>query len=231
MPTRFDHPWTLSLREAIALQRALREHIVTEDRLDKVARVGGVDVGFEDAGTTTLAAVAVLSYPGLELVESAIARRPTSFPYVPGLLSFREIPAVLDALAKLSNSPDLLLCDGQGIAHPRRIGIASHLGLLLDIPSIGVGKTRLWGQHGEVPQTKGGWTPLRDGDETIGAVLRTRTGVKPLFVSPGHRVSLATAIRYVMGCVTRYKLPETTRQAHRLASGSAGLPLPPHSPD
>jgi deoxyribonuclease V len=219
MPIRFHHSWNLSPREAIALQRALREHVVIEDRLDGASRVAGVDVGFEDAGATTRAAVAVLSYPGLELVESAIACRPTSFPYVPGLLSFREIPAVLDALAKLSRAPDLLLCDGQGIAHPRRIGIASHLGLILDIPSIGVGKTRLWGRHGEVPQAKGGWTPLRDGDETIGAVLRTRAGVKPVFVSAGHRVSLATAIRYVMGCVTRYKLPETTRQAHRLASG------------
>ena len=219
MPVVIDHPWNLTPREAIALQNELRNRIITEDRLGPVSRVGGVDVGFEDDGATTRAAVAVLSYPELELVETSIGRRPTRFPYVPGLLSFREIPAVLDALDGLTRTPDLLLCDGQGIAHPRRLGIASHLGLIVDIPSIGVGKTRLWGRYGEVPSGKGEWTPLRDGNEIIGAVLRTRIGVKPLFISPGHRISLESAVRYVMGCVGRYKLPETTRQAHRLASG------------
>jgi deoxyribonuclease V len=219
MATKLDHPWNLTPQEAIALQQELRHHILITDCLDPVHRVAGVDVGFEDKGVTTRAAVVVLSYPQLELVESAIAHRPTSFPYVPGLLSFREIPAVLEAFARLSALPDLILCDGQGIAHPRRLGIATHLGLLLDIPSIGVGKTRLWGRYGKVPEGRGEWTPLKDKDEIIGAVLRTRPGVKPLFISPGHRISLETAIHYVMGCVTRYKLPETTRQAHRLASG------------
>lgn len=219
MESKFDHSWNLTPQEAIALQKELRRHILIADRLGSVHRVAGVDVGFEDTGNTTRAAVVVLSYPRLELVESAVAQRPTSFPYVPGLLSFRELPALLDAFAKLSAFPDLILCDGQGIAHPRRLGIATHLGLLLDIPSIGVGKTRLWGRYGKVPEGRGAWTPLRDHDEIIGAVLRTRPGIKPLFISPGHRISLETAIRYVMGCVTRYKLPETTRQAHRLASG------------
>lgn len=219
MAAKLDHPWNLTPQEAIALQQELRRHIVIADRLGPVHRVAGVDVGFEDKGATTRAAVAVLSYPQLELVESAIAHRPTSFPYVPGLLSFREIPTVLDTFAKLSALPDLILCDGQGIAHPRRLGIATHLGLLLDTPSIGVGKTRLWGRYGKVPEGRGEWTPLKDNAEIIGAVLRTRPGIKPLFISPGHRISLDTAIRYVMGCVTRYKLPETTRQAHRLASG------------
>ncbi len=152
-------------------------------------------------------------------METAIARRPTQFPYVPGLLSFREIPAVLDALEKINQRPDLLLCDGQGIAHPRRLGIASHLGLLVDIPSIGVAKSRLCGTHATAPETKGAWTPLRSGDEVIGAVLRTRVRVKPLYISLGHRISLESAIAYVLGCVTRYRLPETTRYAHRLASG------------
>jgi deoxyribonuclease V len=156
-------------------------------------------------------------------VDQAIARSPTTFPYVPGLLSFREAPAVLEAFSGLRTQPDLILYDGQGLAHPRRLGIASHVGLLLDIPSIGVAKTRLIGEHGRVPLTKGKWTPLRDGEETIGAVLRTRAGVKPLFVSIGHRVSLQTAIRYVMACVTRYRLPQTTRWAHRLASGPTSL--------
>lgn len=221
MQLKLDHPWNLTPAEAIALQRALRGRIMTEDRLGPVQRVAGVDVGFEDQGAVTRAAVAVLSYPQLALLETAVARRPTRFPYLPGLLSFREIPAVLDALEKLVTLPDLLLCDGQGIAHPRRLGIAAHLGLLMDIPTIGVAKTRLWGTHGKVPEERGSWTPLWDKDEMIGAVLRTRVGVKPLFISPGHRISLATAIDVVLGCTTRYRLPETTRHAHRLASGPA----------
>ncbi len=214
------HPsWTLSPTEAIAAQRELRTHLELSDRLGPVRRVAGVDVGFEAEGTVTRAAVAVLSFPELELLETAIARRPTTFPYVPGLLAFRELPAVLMALEQLRQPPDLLLCDGQGIAHPRRLGIASHLGLLVDIPAIGVAKTRLCGSHDEAPNPRGAWTALRAGTEIIGAVLRSRPGVKPLYVSPGHRVSLATAIEYVMACCTRYRLPETTRHAHRLASG------------
>jgi deoxyribonuclease V len=134
-------------------------------------------------------------------------------------LSFRELPAVLDALERLREPPDLLLCDGQGIAHPRRLGIASHLGLLVDIPSIGVAKTRLLGTHEEPPDRRGAWTPLQADGEIIGAVLRTRLGVKPLYVSPGHRIGLETAVAFVMGCCNRYRLPETTRHAHRLASG------------
>ena len=213
------HPWDLAPREAMALQSRLATEIDCRDDFGPVARIAGVDVGFEDNGATTRAAVAVLAYPSLQLVTSAIARLPTRFPYVPGLLSFREVPAVLAAMGQLDVAPDLLLCDGQGIAHPRRLGIASHLGLLLDIPSIGVAKTRLIGKHGEVPNERGAWVPLRDGDETVGAVLRTRQGVKPLYVSPGHRIGLESAIAWVMACLTRYRLPETTRWAHRLASG------------
>jgi len=161
--------------------------------------------------------VAVLTWPGLELADHAIARRPTSFPYVPGLLSFREIPALLDALDRLTAQPDLLLCDGQGLAHPRRFGLACHLGVVTGLPTIGVAKSRLTGTHGAVPVTKGRWTPLIDGDEVIGAVVRSRRGVKPIYVSVGHRVSLETAVHYAMGCVTRFRLPETTRWADRLA--------------
>lgn len=213
------HRWNLTPAEAISLQEELRHRVIARDRLGRVRRVAGVDVGFERDGAVTRAAVAVLGFPGLELVDWAIARTPTRFPYVPGLLSFRETPAVLKALAKLKLRPDLLLCDGQGLAHPRRFGFACHLGLLADIPAIGVAKTRLIGEHEAVPGNRGGWTPLVDRGEMIGAVLRTRPGVKPLFVSVGHRVSLDTAIRWVMACVTRYRLPETTRWAHRLASG------------
>ena len=201
------------------MQRELRAHLILTDQLGPVRRVAGVDVGFEAHGAVTRAAVAVLRYPELDVLETAIARRPTTFPYIPGLLSFRELPAVLAALEPLREPPDLLLCDGQGIAHPRRFGIASHLGLLVDIPAIGVAKTRLCGTHEEPPNQRGAWTPLRGEGEIIGAVLRTRPGVKPLYISPGHRISLETALVYVMRCCTRYRLPETTRHAHRLASG------------
>lgn len=218
MRVRQRHSWNLSPGEAMAVQTRLAAEIVCRDDFGPIGRVAGVDVGFEDSGKKTRAAVAILAFPSLRLETSAIARQPTRFPYVPGLLSFREAPAVLAAMERLAVLPDLLLCDGQGIAHPRRLGIASHLGLLLDIPSIGVAKTRLTGTHGEVPDERGAWVPLKDGCETIGAVLRTRQGVKPLFVSPGHRIGVESAVAWVMACLTRYRLPETTRWAHRLAS-------------
>lgn len=213
------HSWELTPKQAIALQHELRRHVRIADDFSTVTRVAGIDVGFEQNNTITRAAVVVLDYPSLALCEWSIARQPTRFPYIPGLLSFREIPTVLDAIAKLSSLPDLLLCDGQGIAHPRRLGIASHLGLLLDLPAIGVGKSRLIGSYEEPSEEKGAWSPLYDGDEEIGCVLRSRKGVKPLFISPGHRVSLTSARQWVMNCLTRYRLPETTRWAHRLASG------------
>ena len=213
------HAWPLTVEEAIAIQQHLSAEVITEDQLQPVQYVAGVDMGFESAGTISRAAVAVLSFPDLQLQEKAIARRPTSFPYIPGFLSFREIPAVLDALLKISTIPDLILCDGQGIAHPRRFGIACHLGLIVDIPTIGVAKSLLIGQHEEVPSSRGSWRPLRHRGDTIGAVLRTRTGTKPLYVSSGHRVSLPTAIEYVLRCTPKYRLPETTRIADKLASG------------
>jgi len=212
------HPWPRTVAEARAIQESLRGRVITHDRLGPVRTVAGVDVGFENDGEITRAAVVVLDFPGLVLQEQAIAREPTRFPYVPGYLSFREVPAVLAAMDKLQRRPDLLLCDGQGLAHPRRFGIACHLGLLLDIPSIGVAKSRLIGTHGEIPDAKGAWRPLLDTTEVIGAVLRTRVNVKPVFVSIGHRLRLETAIDYVLRCTTRYRLPETTRLAHRLAS-------------
>ena len=219
------HAWDLTPKEAMAVQSRLAAEIVCRDDFGPVARVAGVDVGFEGNGATTRAAVTVLAFPSLQLETSAIARLPTRFPYVPGLLSFREIPAVLAAMERLNVRPDLLLCDGQGIAHPRRFGIASHLGLLLDIPAIGVAKTRLIGRHDEVPDERGAWVPLKAGSETIGAVLLTRRGVKPLYVSPGHRIGLESSIAWVMACLTRYRLPETTRWAHRLASEKPERPL------
>lgn len=212
------HPWLVTPAEARALQEALQVRVEAADRLPAIRHVAGVDVGFEADGRLTRAAVVVLSYPALTPVDQAVARQPTAFPYVPGLLSFRELPAVLAAIEQLQILPDLYLCDGQGLAHPRRFGLACHLGVLLDAPAIGVAKTRLTGSHVEPPAEKGGWVPLLDGETVIGAVVRTRSRVRPVYVSVGHRVSLETAVSLTLACTTRYRLPETTRQAHRLAS-------------
>lgn len=212
------HPWNVTPADARMIQERLRGRVSRRDRVGKIQLVAGVDVGFGDGGRRTRAAVAMLEFPSLKPAAEAVATRATSFPYVPGLLSFREIPAIVAALSRLKRLPELILCDGQGYAHPRRFGLACHLGVLTNIPTIGVAKSRLIGSHGRVPLSRGRWTPLMDGDEIIGAVLRTRKGVKPVFVSIGHRVSLDTAVERVMQCVTRYRLPETTRAADRLAS-------------
>ena len=215
------HRWDLAPDEARAVQTRLRDLVQLEDDFGDVRLVGGTDVGFEDNGAITRAAVVVLRFPELTLVEHAISRRPTAFPYVPGLLSFREAPAILEALDRLAERPDLLLCDGAGYAHPRRFGLACHLGLLSGIPAIGVAKSRLIGRHDPVPDERGAWQPLEDKAEHIGAVLRTRPGVQPLFISVGNRVSLTSAIDFTLRCTRGYRLPETTRLAHRLASDKA----------
>ncbi|QEA39343.1 deoxyribonuclease V [Pistricoccus aurantiacus] len=212
------HDWTLSPNEAIALQKELAPRIETRDRLGEVKRIAGVDIGFEDEGETTRAAVVLLAWPGLETLEEIVHREPTRMPYIPGLLSFREIPAALNAFERLSQRPDLVMVDGQGIAHPRRLGVASHLGLWLELPTIGIAKSRLCGRHGDVPEKCGDWTPLTHRKEIIGAVLRSREKVKPVFVSPGHRISLDTSIDWVVKCLAGTKLPEPTRRADRLAS-------------
>ena len=215
-----DTPWPTQIPQARAIQEQLRHLVARQDELAEVRRVAGLDVGFEANGNLTRAAVVVLSFPELQFIEQALALRPTVFPYVPGLLSFREIPALLASLEELSRPPDLLLCDGQGLAHPRRFGLACHLGVLTGIPSIGVAKSRLIGIHGSLGPDKGDFTWLWDEGEIIGALVRTRQRVQPLYISQGHKVSLATAISYVLACTTRYRLPETTRWAHRLASES-----------
>jgi deoxyribonuclease V len=220
MTRALRHPWKLTPTAAIALQHRLRSRVIRLGMPRRIRHVAGVDVAFERGGRVTRAAVAVLTFPGLELVDHAIARLPTRFPYVPGLLSFREIPALLAALAHLRIPPDVILCDGHGLAHPRRFGIASHLGVYCGIPTVGVAKSRLTGEHGSPPQRRGAWVPLRDRGETIGAVLRSKANTGPIYVSIGHRVSLPGAVRLVMACTTRFRLPETTRWAHRLASGA-----------
>lgn len=220
---RYAHDFDVTTAEARAIQRRLRGHVVIADDFAAPVRVAGLDVGFEGPprGRSGFmrAAVAVLDAHSLEIVETARVRVPATFPYVPGLLSFREVPALLLALEELSAPPDLLVCDGQGLAHPRRLGIACHLGLLTGIPAIGVAKSRLIGVHEELPEARGSRVPLLDGGEMLGWVLRSRTGVKPLFVSPGHRVGLQSALDLTLGLLGRYRQPETTRAAHRLASG------------
>ncbi len=213
-----DLEWPTTTFEARAVQDRLRDQLVRRDELAQVRRVAGLDVGFPGGGNETRAGVAILSFPDLRLLESASARRRTVFPYVPGLLSFREAPALLEALASLSAPPQLLLCDGQGYAHPRRFGLACHLGVLTGLPSIGVAKSRLIGEHGSLGPEKGDWTALWDQGEIIGALVRTRRNVQPLYVSVGHKISLETAVRYVLACTSRFRLPETTRWAHRNAS-------------
>ena len=221
--TPFDS-WDLAPTEARALQEELRGRVVAEDRLGEVRTVAGVDVGFSRRGreARARAGVAVVSFPGLEPLDEAVAETLATFPYVPGLLSFRELPAVLQALEGLDALPDLLVCDAHGYAHPRRFGLACHLGVLTGVPTIGVAKSLLVGEHEELPSERGSWRPLVDpaaGGEVIGAVLRTRSDVRPVYVSVGHRVSLATAVDLTLRLAPRYRLPETTRRAHHLASG------------
>jgi len=217
MINRNIHRFDVTPAEAIGIQKELCSQVVTLGSAENFEYVAGVDVSIRD--NRAIAAVAVLHLPDLQLCDKAVAERPLEFPYVPGLLSFREIPVILDALQKLDTRPDVLLVDGQGIAHPRRLGLASHLGLLCNIPSVGVAKSRLIGTHDKIPQRKGKSTPLYDHDEIIGAVLCTRDKVKPLYISVGHRLDLKNAINLVMRCVTRFRLPETTRWAHNLAGG------------
>jgi len=215
-PIDFD-PAAITPKEAVTLQRQLRQQVVLEDQFDEIELVAGVDVGFDKASNTGRAVVAVLRYDDLSLVESGQAEQELTFPYVPGLLSFRELPVILKALEELSVMPDIFLCDGQGTAHPRRFGIACHLGCIIGIPALGVGKSRLCGSYDEPGEEKGSVAELKDGDEVIGAVVRTRKGIKPVYVSPGHKISLETSIKVVLKCVTKYKLPETTRRAHALS--------------
>lgn len=211
------HPWDLTPSQAIRLQKRLAEQVDTHTPLDVNAleMVGGVDVSVKDS--ISRAAIVAMTFPGLVLVEAVTARIPTPFPYISGLLSFREGAVILAAHAKLTHTPGAYIFDGQGIAHPRRIGIASHIGLWWDAPTVGCAKTRLTGQHEMPAPEKGSYAPLTDRGEVIGIVLRTRTKVKPVFVSPGHRATIDTARELVLRCTTRYKLPEPIRAAHNAA--------------
>lgn len=211
------HAWDLSPREAIALQKRLAGQVDTSMPVDvdSLELVAGVDVSVKN--NVSRAAIVVLTFPGLEIVEAVTERIPTPFPYISGLLSFREGEVILAAHARLKHRPDAYIFDGQGIAHPRRIGIASHIGLWWGAPTVGCAKTRLIGQHDEPAPEKGSFTPLVHHGEQIGVVLRTRTNVKPVFVSPGHHATIDSARELVLRCTTRYRLPAPIRAAHNAA--------------
>lgn len=234
------HRWDVSTKRARAIQDELRKHWIGEDRFGKIGTVAGLDAAFvlfesqairkrvplnrwnaQRAANRAIGCVVMYQYPELEEIDRAYAILPLQFPYVPGLLSFREIPVLLAALAKLKFMPDLLFCDGQGYAHPRRMGLATHLGIVLNRPTIGCAKSRLIGVHGQPGKTPGSWTPLIDetsGNERLGAELRTRTDVSPIFVSCGHRVSLASALKLTLSVIDGRRIPRPTRDADHYAN-------------
>jgi deoxyribonuclease V len=213
------HAWDVSTAEARDIQYDLRRHVRLEPLAVQPAIVGGVDVSVSQGKARS--AVVLLSLPGLEVIEAVTAEGPVSFPYVPGLLAFREGPVVLEALKRLEHRPDVLIFDAHGLAHPRRMGLATHLGVLLEMPTVGCAKSCLCGNHAEPEARRGSWRRLLDGDEVIGAVVRTRDNVRPVFVSVGNRLDLDDAIVLVLACAPTYRLPETTRWAHRVAGGAA----------
>ena len=235
------HEWNLSFAEARRVQTELAGRVEFVPLQREPELIAGLDCAFSRDGRRVFAAVVVLKVCGpaalgwetitpegggatlprgfeLELVETAAATQETRFPYIPGLLSFREAPACLEAVERLKTQPDVFMVDGQGVAHPRRFGLASHLGLFLDKPTIGCAKSRLVGEFDEPGSEKGAWSPLCDGEEVIGAAVRTRSRVKPVFASVGHKCRLEDAIRITLACATRYRIPEPTRLAHQAVS-------------
>ncbi len=219
VPTRdAEGRWDLSA--ALALQRELRARVERKDRIGPVERVGGCDVAYDRLDENLFAGVVVLDAADLSVVEQATTESAVRFPYVPGFLSFREAPAILEAYSKLRRKPDLLLVDGHGWAHPRRFGIACHVGVLLDLPVVGVAKSLLVGKAGVPRPARGSRAPIVHRGERIGTVLRSRSGVAAVYVSVGHRVSLGTAVRWVLACGAGYRLPEPVRRAHHLVTVS-----------
>jgi deoxyribonuclease V len=216
------HSWNLSTQEARDLQVRMAGEVITTSGLPRIRFIAGVDVS-KLSHDTGRAAIVILSSPELKIVELKTMEGDYSFPYVPGLLSFREAPLLLSAFEEISTVPDLVFVDGQGIAHPRRLGIGAHLGLILDLPTIGCAKSRLRGTFDPVPEKAGKFSRLMDGEEQIGAVVRTKTSVKPVFVSVGHRINLDNAIDWTLKCCRGLRLPEPCRLAHMASVGSDAI--------
>jgi len=214
------HEWEVNSAQAKEIQLSLAKRVVTESGVIDPRLVAGIDISSPDAHGEARGAVVVLSYPELSIVEIEIAQGKITMPYIPGLLSFRESPLILDACEKLSNIPDLVLIDGQGIAHPRRLGLASHVGLFLGLPTIGCAKSILCGQHPPLAEEAGSQAELLDNGEIIGAALRTKSRVRPIYVSVGHKIDLTSALQWVINCCHGYRLPEPTRLAHLAAGGT-----------
>ena len=209
----------MGVAQAREIQLSLAKMVVTENEVINLRFVAGIDISAPDAQGVASGAVVVLRYPELSIVEVKIVEGKITFPYIPGLLSFRESPLILAACERLGNVPDLILIDGQGIAHPRRLGLASHVGLFLDLPTIGCAKSILCGRHRPVGEEAGSHVELLDNGELIGAALRTKSRVKPIYVSVGHKIDLASALQWVINCCRGYRLPEPTRLAHLAAGG------------
>ena len=212
------HDWAVTPREAVELQKSLRERVRLVPLAKKVRTIAGADISFNKFEPTVYAGIVVLRLPSLEVVEEVGVVSETKFPYVPGLLSFRETPSVLEAWAKLKTEPDAVMFDGQGIAHPRRVGIASHVGLLIDRPTLGCAKSVLVGKYEEPDRERGSWTELVDKGEVVGAAVRTKKDVHPIYVSPGHLIDLQGAIELALACNGGYRQPEPTRRAHLLVN-------------
>jgi deoxyribonuclease V len=212
------HDWNVTVKKAIELQKSLAGQVQVRPFDKKLKSIGGLDCSFTDDKKNIIACVVVLSTKSFEIIETSYTVQAVNFPYIPGLLSFREAPACLAAIEKLTVIPDCFIVDGQGIAHPRRLGIASHLGLFLDIPTIGCAKSRLIGDFKQPLSKKGSTSPLMDKGEIIGSVVRTRSNVKPVFVSVGNKCRLSDAIRIVLNCCTKYRLPEPSRLAHQIVT-------------
>ena len=219
MKGRSLHSWRVTVAEAQQIQRRLASQVSTRSEVGVLRFVAGVDISPQDSRGMARGAVVVLRFPDLVVVERSVVEQRVTFPYVPGLLSFRETPLIVAACEGLATVPDLIIADAQGIAHPRRLGLASHLGLLLDVPTIGCAKSILCGGHDELGEEPGSSAPLVDGGEVIGAALRTKRGTRPVYVSIGHKVDLDTALKWVLACCRGYRLPEPTRLAHLAAAG------------
>jgi len=206
------HSWEVNPQETIKIQKDLKSNISLKKSFSKIDKVAGADVSYYK--NKMIAGVIVFEFPNLKIIERQFFVSPVNFPYIPGLLTFREGPSLLAAFKKIKNEPDIILFDGQGIAHPRRMGIATHLGLFLNKPTIGCAKSRLSGEYTSVGEEKGDYALLKEGKEVLGAVLRTRKRVKPIFVSPGHKIDLSNSIEIVLKCTEKYKLPIPVREAH-----------------
>lgn len=214
------HPWQVTPEEAIAIQRRLASRVSFASRAPpEVRHVAGVDISPPNDQGAATGAVVVLQFPSLEVLEVSVSQAAPGMPYVPGLLSFREVPVLAGAFEALTLTPDVIMVDGQGIAHPRRFGIACHLGLLADVPTVGCAKSILRGKHGPLDPEQGSWVPLVDRGETVGVALRTRFAVSPIYVSVGHKADLELAVGWVLACCRGRRIPEPTRLAHEAAAG------------